>query len=609
MFIRYIMLLILGLTIAGECLWCIKRKVGGRKIFVIAILAYIIGFITIVQMLYLPLFQDEFTIAVIDAKNEKAINNEVYLEKLIIDTKEIDDAQIVQGIWIDDGEFQIYSPAYEDITQEITIKFPVGKERKIIFSKAPYCGMVLVDDGKEFSVLHDLYSPEIIDFSVTLPGSELGIRVADRSLKIGIFILLLLLEQIIIAKSVNLGWNKAVKILSDRKVGYVLFLMFGFFVFYLRYVGTPEEVIDGGYQNVFYFENYELGYLSRGFIGEVLSSIVPYWTKEALFIFKSGIAVIFFLMVSVCTAEIISGWNDKWMAMLMMGILLGYPWARLIFRDDMRSDICIYLFYIISVCLIYRAKESMIFVPLLCSLIVLTNETSCLTVIPSIAMLVVYRLGKTKEKKYVGILGGVVFSTIMLTGINLIYGKGGNSELLDSFENMQLHFEGVLNSAALLPEYTEFINHIKFFYSDFWGNWITRFVFGLICIPIFYLLGIFIKNIYLKYIEKYEKKVQIIFILMMVCSFSPVSAMLIAIDHPRYVCLIFIIMMSNILFLMKEGNVQISMNEMCMFQKEKNGTNLLPMGIVFFYFFIEKFVATCDTCLPQINKWVQYFGG
>lgn len=270
MLTHYIMFLILGLIIISGCLWCRKKEVGGRKTFVISVLTYIFGFITVLQMLYIPLFQDEFTITIINDKNEKSINYEVYLYELIIDSKEIYDVQIVQGTWVDDGEYQVYSPLYEDITHEITIKIPVGKERNIIFSKAPFCGMVLVDNGKGFSVIHDLYASEISAFYAAVPSSDIGIRVADRILRIGLLMVILLLEQFIITKSVNLGWDKVVKILSNRKVGYVLFLMFGFFVFYLRYTGTPEQIIDGGYQNVYYFENYELGYLSRGFIGESL---------------------------------------------------------------------------------------------------------------------------------------------------------------------------------------------------------------------------------------------------------------------------------------------------------------------------------------------------
>lgn len=609
MLIWYVLLLILGLAIMGMCILNGKRKVGRRKTFVISVLTYMVGFVTVVQMLYIPLFQDEFTITVINDKNEKAINKEVYIDELIIDLKGIRDVQIVQGTWVDDGEYQIYSPLYEDVTHEITIKIPVGKERNIIFSKAPSCGMVLVEDGKGFSVLHDLYSSEECDYSVAVPSSGVKIRVADVILRIGIFVLILLLEQIILAKCVNIGWNKAVKILSDRKVCYVLFLMFGFFVFYVQHTSTPEQVVEGGYRNVYYFENYELGYLSRGFMGEVLNSILPYWTPEALFIFKSSIAFIFFLIVSICVAEVISRLDDKWMAMLIAGIVFAYPWARLIFMEDMNSDICLYLFYVISICLIYRAKRSLIFVPLLSMLIVLTNETTCLTLIPSIFMLVLYRLCKTKEKRYMGILGGIGFSTIALTAINLIYGKGGNIGLVDTFENIQAHFGGALGIGALNAEYYALADHVKLTYGNYLKHWIAWLGVGVICVPIFYLLGIFVKNLYLKYIVKYEMRVRVVFALLILCSFSPVSAMTIAIDHPRYISLIFIILVGHVLFFMAEGNVQISMDEMHMFQKEKKSINLLPMGIVFFYFIIRTMGATSASSLPQIEKWFHYFGG
>lgn len=609
MFIHYIMLLLLGFAIVGGCILCKKKKLDGRKSFVIAILTYIIGFITIVQMLYFPLFYDEFTITAMKDKHEMSTNSDVFVYGLVVDKKEIQDIKIAKGLWIDDGEYLVYSPEYEDVTKKIIIKVPVGKERNIIFSKAPFCGVVQVEDGKLHSMRYELYSSENKAFYASLPSSDSRVIIVDRISRIGIFMVLLLMEQIIIISCINLGWSKSIKILSNRKVYYVLFLMFGFFVFYLRYTGTPEQVIDGGYQNVYYFENYELGYLSRGFIGEVLNSIIPYWSQEALFVFKSSIALVFFLIVSICVAEIISRWEDKWMAMLMMGIVLAYPWARLIFRDDLRSDICVYLFYIISVWLIYRAKASMIFVPLLSAFIVLTNETTCLTVIPSIFMLVLYRLCKTKEKKYAGILGGIVFSTIVLTGINLICGKGGNIELLDSFENMQVHFEGVLGSSALAAEYYVLEQHLELTYSDYLSHWFVWLGVSVICIPMFYLLGIFIKNIYFKYIAKYELKVQTAFTMLILCSFTPISAMMIAIDHPRYINLIFIILLGHILFLMAEGNVQISMNEMHMFQDKTAIQKVLPITIVFFYFLIETFAATNSNSLPQIDKWFRYFGG
>ena len=609
MFIHYLMLLILGIVIIGECFWCKKKKIEGRQIFIIAVLTYILGFITVIQMLYFPIFCDEITITATGEKQKEATNSEVYIYGVQVDKKEIKKIKIKYGLWIDDGEYLLYSPQYEDVTKKITINIPVGKVRNIIFSKASFCGVVHVEDGNEHSVKHNLYSSQNSAFYASIPSSDSKIIVADKIIRVAMFLIILLFEQIAITKIITKSWKYVQRAFLNKKICYTLFMMFGFFVFYLRYTGTPEQVIDGGYQNVYYFENYELGYLSRGFIGEVLNSILPYWSQEALFIFKSGIAFTFFLIVSICIAEIISRWDDKWMAILMMGIVLAYPWARLIFRDDLRSDICIYIFYIISVFLIYRAKKSMIFVPLLSIFIVLTNETTCLTVIPSLFMLVLYRLCKTKEKKYAGILGEIIFSTIALTGINLIYGKGGTVELWDSFENMQAHFDGVLSSSALAAEYYVMKEHLTLAYTDYLSHWLAWLVVGILCIPVFYLFGIFIKNIYLKYIMKCEIKVQIIFAMLILCSFTPISAMMIAIDHPRYINLIFIILLTNILFLMAEGNIQICMNEMHMFGEKIANQKMLPMGIVFFYFFIETFAATNSTSLPQIEKWFRYFGG
>ena len=230
MFIHYIMLLLLGFAIVGGFILCKKKKLDGRKSFVIAILTYIFGFITIVQMLYLPLFFDEFTITAMKDKHEMSTNSDVFVYGLVVDKKEIQDIKIAKGLWIDDGEYLVYSPEYEDVTQKIIIKVPVGKERNIIFSKAPFCGVVQVEDGKLHSMRYELYSSENKAFYASLPSSDSRVIIVDRISRIGIFMVLLLMEQIIIISCINLGWSKSIKILSNRKLYYVLFLMFGFFV-------------------------------------------------------------------------------------------------------------------------------------------------------------------------------------------------------------------------------------------------------------------------------------------------------------------------------------------------------------------------------------------
>lgn len=608
MIIRYILECIIVGYILGCCIYGYKKCIHGNKIMAWCVGIFIFGSILIINVLQRQTVTEAFTLTVKMEKNEESKGYDAYLYGLEIDRIEIKDIKIESGNWINDGENLIFLPSGEEITEKIRIKVPVGRERKIIFTQTPFSGMVLVENETGHKAIVDLYNEKMETHKIDLPKSDNKVIILDIGIKILLFMIILFLIQVILFLVINGGWDIVINTVADTWIKYTLLMMSGFFIYFVRYASLPNVDGGGGWQNSYWFMNYELGFLSRGLIGEILSSISNYWTREQLFLLKSVVAFVFFLIVSICIARIIATWKDSRMAYLVIGIMLAYPWSGLIFRDDIRTDICIYLMYILCVIMIHFSKASIAFVPLLVAFIIFMNETTCLTVIPSIFMLVFCKFVRTKEKKHKYLSVGIAAIAIVCTLISVIYGKGGTVEMIDSFENMQAHFEGNLSLESLWAEYLKIDGHMIVIYKDYLENWHAWLSMRIINLPMFALMGMFLKNIYEKKIIKQDVHTRLVFCLLILCSFSPISAMIIATDHPRYFNLIFIFLITNILVIMKEEEIEIEMKDMYLFMA-KDKKCFLPVAIVFFYFLIEAFNATNHDSLLGLVRWFQYFEG
>ena len=177
----FLFMLIISIFFGGALL--LKNRYQKTLIPVWCIVAFVVGSIISVSIQTYPIFCDQYNISVID-KNSLASNNKIYLEK----DNEIRDNQIVDGFWLDDGEFLIYSSDAEGITNDIDINIPVGIERDISFEKNSFCGIVEVKSiDQNFDFIFDLYSEESDSLSIPLPNSSIDRLIIDGLLKVALF--------------------------------------------------------------------------------------------------------------------------------------------------------------------------------------------------------------------------------------------------------------------------------------------------------------------------------------------------------------------------------------------------------------------------------------
>lgn len=600
MLARFIFLFILIVSEIIVVALLIKYRYQKKLILVWGIVTFVVGSIISVSIQTSSFFYDRYNFSEID-KNPLASNNQIYLEK----NNEIRNKQIVDGFWLDDGEFLIYSCDVEGITNDIDINIPVGVEREIHFEKNSCCGIVEVQSiDQDFDFVFDLYSEELDSLSVPLPNSSGDKLIIDGLLKVALFCLCLAIADILLYW---LFFRICVNMKPiNNRTKYLLILLSGFFWIFLRYYGPPSIEDSAAYQNVYYFENYELGFLSRGLIGQILCEISPYWTETQLYFFKLCLAIVLLSIICISVSKILDRQFDEDVALFIIFFILVQPLLSIIFTDYFRNDICYIILYLLSVLIITKIKNLLPYLPLVCLLIILINETTCLTIIPSIIALSIYKFVDTKDKKYIW---SVIASFVASLGTILIsvkYGKGGIYKLQDVFSNISSHFEGELSRGALNAEYYELIDHIKLVSEDYMINWPEFTGFFILLIPVFYLIACLFKSLYFKSIRNTSTVRKISFALVITCAFSPISAMIIAIDYGRYMLLVFIMLMSSFFVMVDHEKVTFKMEDIYMFNKHKN-INVLPFIILVFCAWLAPFYPTATYSLGYVSLWKEFF--
>ena len=579
----------------------IKNRYHKKMILVWGIVAFVVGSIISVSIQTFPLFYDQYNISVID-RNPPGSDNQIYIEK----NNEIRDKQIVDGFWLDDGESLVYSSEAEAITNYIDINIPIGVGREIHFANNGFCGIVEVKSiDQDFDFAFDLSSEEPDSLSVSLPNSSRGRLILDGILKVALFFFCLAIADILIF------WFffricANMKPLNNRSK-YLLILLLGFFWLFFRYYGPPSREPRAGYQNVYYFENYELGFLSRGLIGQILCEISPYWTEMQLYLVKIGLAIVLLGIVCISLSKILDKQFDEEVALFIAIFILVQPLTSVLYKDYFRNDICYIILYLLSVLIIAKRKAVLPYLPLVCILIILINETTCLTIIPSIIALLIYKYVDTKDNKYIWSIIASLVASLGTVLITVKYGKGGRFTSQDVFSNISSHFEGELISSALDAEYYGLTDHIKYVSEDYMKYWPEFAVFFILIIPVFYLIACLFKSLYSKSINNSStvwKRIAFVFVI--ICAFSPISAMIIAIDYGRYTLLIFIMLMTDFFVLVDQERVTFQMDDLYLFNKKEN-RNVLPFIILVCLAWIGPYYVTATDSLVYVSLWKEYF--
>lgn len=608
MLIRYLMFFILGFLIFGAFFIYRKKNIPYSHYIAFAVVMYVLGMITMIQVIQTTLFTDTYEITVLDTKNEKSSDTEVWIDQFVIDTRKLksSDIAIEKGKWIDDGEYYIYSPEFDGVTNSIDLKIPVGKARSIQILQGDSYGIIKIECNNVFESVIDLYADDDDSYELILPASNHTSIWIERMIKIAVYSLLLLMESILTVLAVEKCSSGLQSLLKNKKRKYFFLMLLGLIGIYLQNMNVSA---DSTYVDVFWFESYELGFLSRGLIGEVLNSISAYWTEEQLLLLKSLVVLCFFVLISYGVASAVGEWKEPWMSIVIAGLIVTNPCMRLIFADYVRTDVVLLLLYILSVMLIYDSRFALLFLPLLSVLLILCNETTCLTICPSILALLLFKWSKERKKRYMTILAVTAVASVITAGWSACYGKGGSTPLETAFSNMVTHYRGNLSESALNAEYFTIYEQFEYAYNHFLTKWYAYLLFGLLLVPGLALIAAMLRSLYRKCEMENHKWEKICFFVLILCAFSPLSAMSIAIDHPRYVLIISTILFADVLFVAKSYRIELLLKEMTLGKISQNIFHIWPMGIVLFYAAVAAFFSTPESSSGKMFGWIKYLRG
>lgn len=604
MTLRYLMLIILVVLEIMEVVILVKRKCSKRVMIMTGTIAFLMGFVVSALMQYTYFQYDEYTITVDEDKNKKATDNQVYLYAIYDGNREIEDINMTEGYWLDDGEYLVYNKEFQGITNKLVLSIPVGVSRKIIFSKAEFCGKIdIVSDINGFHQKIDLYNDKIIACEVLLPTSSVKSIFLDRIIKIVLFFVIMVMVHLTVYTVVRKICDTRISIRTGTK--YAWMLGGGFFILFLVEGGIFAD--SGTYQNVYYFENYELGFLSRGLIGQLLCEISPYWSETALSLFKMLLMVILVTIVSVSIGRILVSFFDVSTAYLIVSFIIAAPLTSVAFTDQLRSDICFLLLYLLMIIFINRQGFLLVYIPLLCILVILMNETTSLTVIPSVLALILYMYLSKRDDRYKWLFIASSAVSILTALITTVFGKGTSATAEAEFANMRAHYEGELSQWALSAEYYDLGQHLTHAYGDYLIYWKEYLAFMIVALLMLYVIGRFFMAAYRKGLSQKKKSIKWAFAIIIVTAFSPISAMMIAIDFGRYSMIIFWILMADFFTIVYQERISIQAEDLYTADERKKGNALYLFVIVAMLSIFRPFKAVPNDSVPFITEWIEYF--
>lgn len=605
MILRYLFLFILFASEFIVAIMLLKRKCSMKMVVTWLVAVFAVGYILASVIQLKTIFAEQYKISAYEDKSPLSADNQVHLYKIRKENRDVKEKNITAGWWWNDGTHLIYDDSIEGMTDEIVIDVPVGSDREIVFTIANNCGIVRIDAlDQDFCVMLDTYCETEGKLDVSIPSSSRKMLFLDAMVKTALFCIGLGLLELLLYYLILKLEAKKDKITNRTK--YWLIIALGFSFLFLRYVGPPPNEVGANYRNLFYFENYELGFLSRGLIGQLICEISPYWTELQLYLLKMFLAIVFTSIVCLSVSRTLDRYFELKAALFVVFFLVFQPLTCVLFCDRIRLDICFLILFLLAVLAIVGKTYFMTYLPLLCILLIFVNETTCLTIVPSILALTLYKYVSTEDRRYKWSIICTMIASVAAVCVTVTYGKGGSYSLEDTFAVLSSHYANPLDSDALLAEYFTLQEHFEYAYSDYVAFWQEHLAFWLLLIPIFYLIACLYKAVYVQSICHKSKKIKVAFALLIIASFSSVSAMMIAIDYGRYMLLVFVILMANYFAVIEQEKVPIKLADIYLFNRPQ-GENIMPFIVLVFLAWICPFYDTIISSTTYIYSWVDYF--
>ena len=120
------------------------------------------------------------------------------------------------------------------------------------------------------------------------------------------------------------------------------------------------------------------------------------------------------------------------------------------------------------------------------------------------------------------------------------------------------------------------------------------------------MIACLFKSLYFKSNRNASNAWKRAFALVVICAFSPISAMIIAGDYGRYMVLIFIMLMSSFFVMVEHEKATFHLDDIYLFKKNEN-SNVWPFIILVVCSWIGPYSDTATKTLRYVSLWKEYF--
>ncbi|MGP1412206.1 MAG: glycosyltransferase family 39 protein [Peptoanaerobacter stomatis] len=178
------------------------KKFLNKKNYILIILIILNFFVSFKLISIFPQSKEVVTIVATGEKNISSQGNEIWLRNIIVDGRDYEIPKPLNGKWIwgnADGKeiygWRTYNKS-DDITDEIVLEIPVGKNRKIVFEKNIWRGLVEIKYNNKIYIADCYENTEFMDNFIFLSidnSSKKMLLYSKLCIFLEIFILLSLL--------------------------------------------------------------------------------------------------------------------------------------------------------------------------------------------------------------------------------------------------------------------------------------------------------------------------------------------------------------------------------------------------------------------------------
>lgn len=565
----------------------LRKKRDLRSIVVICTATLAVEMILFASLPFSSFCTNRIRVTALGQGNTDALGCEVFIKFVTIQDAAIPFPEVVSGEWFWLDGMYTWRPETDDrqpgrASASIELAIPAGIERKITFLSHQWSGLVTVSYD-QFSETVDLYSSTDRELSLNIPDSSNSEIRKNETL----YILKNLTIHFAILAAIFLLSILKIDTYIMRLQSFKYELMFSLFSLFavIKYTYYPQL---STFPSAFYVNAYEFGFVKRGLIGEIATSISPYLSIETLSKFKLLFLLVFYFITSLVVGKIVKQQKDSRIRWFFVLMILSLPNTFIYINDDMRPDI--FLVSILIICTAFITQDRGIWlVPILATIMILINETSITYFIPPLLAMLLYKLVKTKKKQYLITIVGCLWIVLPVCSIILLREDPRSAyDISQVVQHIRSHAQ-FDDGGALAPETWDIFQQFEVTSRHVLQNYRSAILFFLSLLPagiLFLTLWYVLYNKVIsgcKGIKNFWYKAA--FFILLLSPFFGILPMIFSFDYPRYSSFIICAMEAILFFCIGEEKLQISYNDLKLNKSGANSTNITPIAICVFYIF------------------------